>query len=403
MIVLEARPRLGGRAWFAPFPAAERSVEMGGAWISRKLQPRIAREVERYRISIHKVDSNVRPDQRWSFGRDDYATTVGFTDDERYELEHALFDIMAAAHRIDSDRPYNLQELDDLDISVDEFVRARCPSVRVREFLFAHAGLYSGAEPHKWSALHAISRINNKRFSTYASYHAVEETFVHGTAELVDALVTDTNAEIRTNAIVQSIRQDETVRLATADGQTFEGATTVVAVPLNVMARLTITPPLSEAKRDVFAAGHAGRMRKVWVLAENAPRHLAAMGWEKRFVKISSAFECPTGTLLVGMSCAPTLIEAEDEDAIRSCLTEVAPSAHVVATRSHDWESDPFSRGTWASHRPGVLSKFHSELLRSEGRIVFAGADFATRWSGHMDGAVESGTRAALEAVALAS
>ncbi len=46
---------------------------------------------------------------------------------------------------------------------------------------------------------------------------------------------------------------------------------------------------------------------------------------------------------------------------------------------------------------PGVLSRYASSLIKSEGRIAFAGADIAIRWLGWIDGALEMGTRAAQE------
>ena len=42
-------------------------------------------------------------------------------------------------------------------------------------------------------------------------------------------------------------------------------------------------------------------------------------------------------------------------------------------------------------HRPGYLSGALSEFHSGDGRLRFAGADYAYGWGGFIDGAIESG------------
>ena len=49
------------------------------------------------------------------------------------------------------------------------------------------------------------------------------------------------------------------------------------------------------------------------------------------------------------------------------------------------------------SYRPGQLTRFHSAFQETEGRLAFAGSDLALGWAGWMDGAVETGARAAAQ------
>ena len=69
----------------------------------------------------------------------------------------------------------------------------------------------------------------------------------------------------------------------------------------------------------------------------------------------------------------------------------------MVATDAHDWNADEFSRGTWMAYRPGQVMRHASGLQRPEGRLAFAGSDLASGWAGWIDGAVESGHRAAFD------
>jgi pseudooxynicotine oxidase len=77
------------------------------------------------------------------------------------------------------------------------------------------------------------------------------------------------------------------------------------------------------------------------------------------------------------------------------------PGEVVEEVGGHDWVDDPFARGTWAAHRPDTWIRWLPEIDRPEGRIAFAGADIARGWQGYLDGAIETGLRAAREADAI--
>ena len=68
----------------------------------------------------------------------------------------------------------------------------------------------------------------------------------------------------------------------------------------------------------------------------------------------------------------------------------------VLEVIGHDWEGDEFSRGTWATYRPGQLTGLLPTARRPEGRLAFAGADISRGWISHVDGGIESGLTAAL-------
>jgi len=79
-------------------------------------------------------------------------------------------------------------------------------------------------------------------------------------------------------------------------------------------------------------------------------------------------------------------------------LEEVFPGLrrHYERGASKSWDADERARGAFAYFRPGEMLAFAPELLRSEGRVHFAG-DHTSAWSGWMQGALDSGVRAALE------
>jgi monoamine oxidase len=65
------------------------------------------------------------------------------------------------------------------------------------------------------------------------------------------------------------------------------------------------------------------------------------------------------------------------------------------------WADDPWSRGCYVGYMPpGVLLGWGDELRRPTRRVHWAGTETATVWAGYMDGAIESGQRAAAEVLA---
>jgi monoamine oxidase len=84
-------------------------------------------------------------------------------------------------------------------------------------------------------------------------------------------------------------------------------------------------------------------------------------------------------------------------------LDEILPGYSVLAATAHDWLADPYSRGTWAIHRPGWYEHHHAAMQAPEGRVLLAGSDIANGWAGFIDGAIESGLRAGAAAVRLSA
>ena len=75
--------------------------------------------------------------------------------------------------------------------------------------------------------------------------------------------------------------------------------------------------------------------------------------------------------------------------------------ADLLASRHIVWEHDPWVRGGYAYFDPGFDPALRPWLARPCGRLFFAGEHTSIRWQGYMNGAVESGRRAAAEVAAV--
>jgi monoamine oxidase len=77
--------------------------------------------------------------------------------------------------------------------------------------------------------------------------------------------------------------------------------------------------------------------------------------------------------------------------------------AKLIAAQSVVWDHDPWARGGYAYFDPSFDPLWRAWLSRPAGRIVFAGEHTSIKSQGFMNGAVESGLRAAAEISALES
>jgi monoamine oxidase len=72
----------------------------------------------------------------------------------------------------------------------------------------------------------------------------------------------------------------------------------------------------------------------------------------------------------------------------------------LLASDSVSWEKDPWARGGYAFFDAGFDPFIRAWLARPFGRVFFAGEHTSLKWQGYMNGAVESGLRAAEEVAA---
>jgi monoamine oxidase len=76
---------------------------------------------------------------------------------------------------------------------------------------------------------------------------------------------------------------------------------------------------------------------------------------------------------------------------------------NLLSMHSVTWEKNPWVQGGYAVFGSAYDPRLRSWLARPRGRILFAGEHTSLRWQGYMNGAVESGLRAAAEIKALST
>jgi monoamine oxidase len=210
-------------------------------------------------------------------------------------------------------------------------------------------------------------------------------------------MLDDASVDVRLGTTVTRVRHDSAgAALTTADGDDIRADAVIVTTPLNVLNSVEFDPPLSEGKRATAAQGQASSGVKAWarLRGEYEPFVALAAGTAPlTLAQVDRVGDGETVVVLFGPEAAA--LDGNDPVEVQDALRQWLPDAEVIETASHDWVADPLAGETWPMLRPGQLTGALAELQRPEGRVVLAGSDYASGWMGFIDGAIESGLRAA--------
>jgi monoamine oxidase len=391
VLLLEARDRLGGRAWVSSFAGVD--VEMGGAFV-HWTQPHIWAEVTRYGLGIVDLPEPEKAFLRQDGGIEELSAEAFMDFNRSFErLCHgaeALFpqpmSIPESSEAVEADLRSIAEALaaTDLDPLHRDYLDAVCaglssaPNDRVGYLNIAKTFALAGF-------------VGEQVFETNGRW-ALEG----GTRTLVDAMTADLRADVLLGTRVDEIAQgDDGVTLQTSDGERTASAA-IVAVPVNTLRAVRFDPELSVAKQEAAREGVVSLGVKIWAkLAGGYPSVFAAAPDRFPLSFIETFGSTPDGgTVVLGFGPSAEALSLSEPGPIARAIEDLLPGARVEEVGGHDWVRDPFARETWATYSPGTWLGWVPELERMEGRIAFAGSDIARGWGSYMDGAIETGLRA---------
>jgi monoamine oxidase len=103
-----------------------------------------------------------------------------------------------------------------------------------------------------------------------------------------------------------------------------------------------------------------------------------------------------------GAGATELLALSQDITALHEQLRTVWPDAELPApptVQAVHWGAQPWAGGAFSAYGPGQVGRLWEILRRPHGRVHVAGEHTAAVAVGYMDGAVESGLRAAAEVI----
>ena len=393
VLVVEARDRIGGRTWLDE--RLGRPLEIGGTWV-HWIQPHVWAEMTRYGIEVLPGPAPTRA--HWVADGQRHTGTP--------EQLTALLDKGMTLSTADAlhyfPRPYEPLAGPDLE-SIDMLsMRERIESLGLTS---AETDLVDGmwstnfnaptqhgayTQGLRWCAVSAGNW--SLMFEACATFK-----LAGGTTRLLEAMLDDAAVDVRLETHVTHVRQDDAGAVVTiAGGDEITAAAVVVTTPLNVLGTIEFDPPLSETKRSAAARGQASSGVKAWARLRGEYDPFVALAPSTSPLTLAQVDHVGDGeTMVVLFGPDAAALDGNEREAVQAALRQWLPDVEVIEAASHDWVSDPLSGETWPMLRPGQLTGALAELQRPEGRIVLAGSDYASGWMGFIDGAIESGLRAA--------
>jgi monoamine oxidase len=408
--VLDARDRVGGRVLTVRTPFAEgQHAEAGGDMIDGG-QDEIRALSAEYKLTLTRVLRNgfayVRPDNNGKPRILKQATIRGWD-----RLAEALSDVV---------RPYKLAERRwDTPIataiarrSVASWLDEIKADQELRQTTTGLRGFFL-ADPEDLSLLALVDQFGADDSVGPGPMYRING----GNDALTNAIAARLGSRIRLRTEVVAVSQrGSTVRMTIKNqgGQSqIEADYAILALPTTLLRRIPITPSLPARQHEAYMTLKYGRATKTllqvatrfWRVA-GRPR---AFGSALPFGAVWDGNEEQRGrpgilSLLAGGAASEATQAISNKSGPLGLLQSLdwmgGKDAQLIASHQTVWEQDPLARGGYAYFDPGFDPELRPWLSRPAGRLFFAGEHTSIKWQGYMNGAVESGRRAAAEILA---
>jgi monoamine oxidase len=425
VVVVEARDRVGGRAW-TDTTRSGLTVDRGGQWIGPTqlhLQA-LADELGVATFPTHTLGEAVE----WRDGiRHTYAGLVPTSDHgAAAEAVEAILDLDLTAQEVPLQRPWDACGAVELDgQTLGTWLGEHVQAPTARKMLDVAVKAVFGAEPGELSLLfalfylHAGGGLSNLARTTGG---AQERRFAGGSQQLAAGMAAELGERVVLSAPVESIEYGPDHVLVTADrsggkpdGGTWRarGRLAVVAMPPGVSVRLRWSPPLPGNRDQLSMHMPMGAVTKVHAFYERA--FWRDEGLNGQLVSdegaLCSTFDDspPDGSrgAIVGFVAGDQCRRFEREGPAARRKAVLADLGRAFGPRAAEplelveqhWPGERYTRGgPVAIGAPGALSALGPALREPVGAVHWAGTETATEWCGYLDGALSSGERAAAEA-----
>ena len=415
-LVLEARDRVGGRTWSGTLDGAE--VDWGGEWIGEG-QPRIYQLLKELGLrTFPTYDTGMKVLEVGGRTSTYRGTIPRMAPWKLLQIQLAIWTVDAFANRVDIANAWDHPKAARWDsITLESLRRTFMWSQDARGTMDAAMRTIFGAESGELSMLHMLAYVRsagsmNNLISTEAGFQ--HDRIAGGMQMVSQALATAVGADrVILSQPISAISQDDAgVTVVSAKGATYRVRRVIVAVPVPLGSRIEFTPRLPALRQQLMQRSYMGAAVKMFVRYERA-------FWRER--GFSGEAACGDGPItvtfdqcsedgktacllaFVGGKFARTWHRIDPEERKRIIIDRLAKyfgeeARKPLAYAEQDWCGEEWSGGAPIALFPTGTLSVHGPALREPiGRIHWAGTETARQCMGFIEGAVESGQRAADE------
>jgi monoamine oxidase len=410
--VLEARDRVGGRVHTVRSFSNGLVAEGGGEFIEQS-HTRMIALANHFGLKLAQSGSWRGGDQDWaSFdeisGRMTDESLWGLNLVEEVERGWELM-IGLSQYVSDPYQPQAAKEAELLDSqSALDWIEAQDLHPFAKKYFIQHIRSEYTCEPECLSLLD-LAR-NAKMY--YSVAERPPSMRILGGNDLIPRELAAALPDVRLNAVVKSVRlisDRVAVTYQQADSHlTLDADFAILAIPLTTARLIDFNSSLPAVHQKMVDELSYGAVTKV--LIEYRKRFWNERGWNGRLTTdgpivmtwhATSHFEHERGiiTAYTGGGPGARLSELSDEERIDAAVAEIekhfpGSSDLIEHAATIAWLNEPYTRASYMALAPGEVMKHWQTLFQPAGRLFFAG-EHATAIQGYMEGAVESGQRAA--------
>jgi monoamine oxidase len=258
------------------------------------------------------------------------------------------------------------------------------------------------ADPDDLSVLPVVEQMANAGSPARMPMYRIDG----GSARLVEGLARDVPSHVLLQHRVTAIAQPtDRVVITAIDGgglqQQLEADAVIVTCPASTVRTIAFTPVLPDEQARAIRALRYGCASKVLIQMEREPFDGPARAFATD-TPLGAFWQGPGRVLtFLGGGAASRTLRTRAERGASALLSELCwlnlAGASALASHVYSWDDDAFARGGYAYMDAGFDPGWRTLLGRRVGRISFAGEHTSEKWQGYMNGAIESGYRAARE------
>ena len=411
--VLEARERVGGRTLSQSVGEhPEDVVELGGQWVGPTQHEvlGLARDLGIDTYPTHTKGRNLFEDNRGKVKR--YRGTIPMLGPlVMLDYGRADLKLKRLIKRIDPDAPWEAEQAERLDEqSFATWIRRVAKTKTAREALATVCRAVFAVEPADVSLLHVLfyaAAADGWDDLLDTEGGAQQDRLVGGTQQLSVRMAEELGDRVQLSAPVHAIRADAGGVVA---GE-MRARRAIVAIPPALAGRIEYDPPLPGPRDQLTQRMPMGSVIKCMAVYDDP--FWRADGLSGQAISLPGPAQVvfdntpPNGSpgligFLEGRDARElaAVRESERRDAVLRGFQRLfgRRAAHPALYVEKDWSTEPYSRGCYGGVLgPGAWTGYGRRLREPMGRIHWAGTETATRWMGYMDGAIQSGRRAAAD------
>lgn len=368
--VLEARDRVGGRAW--RIPVGEAGFDAGCEALDH--------EHATLRLLADEVGVPTVEAPAWEA---DPPLDLDERDTQLFQAFEA--EISALAARIDPDHPEDVDGAGILDHqTLAGWLEEAGAGPRVRRATELWISVASSSV-----ALNQMSLLGYAaKLAAGAAPTGLRLRFAGGPSALAERLAEELDGRVRLHSPVVALEdRGAEVSITLDDGSVERAERVVVAIPLTVQREVRFGPPLPEHRRLALEQARYGRVVKQAVLTDRPVGATLPFLSEDGHV-YRSVHEPNLIVRFAGAGAAKRRFDL-------GRFLRVTPNAESAA----DWSQERWTRGSYVILGPGDLLSWGTRLGESHGRLHFGGVERSTLKS-YMEGAARGGEEAAAEVLA---